>query len=184
MFETMLNFIWLPDHEGGKSMDPKDRGNWTGGQIGLGQLRGTNKGLSAAAYPALDIMKLSDAELSAIYRKDYWIATSCDMLPEAIAALIFDGAVNQGPGATACCLQTAVNDMGPGFSLAVDGGIGPKTRSAVNSIWFSPGQRKEFIHRIAQERAELYVQEPTVQRFGAGWFHRLFRCHGLALEHI
>lgn len=39
-------------HEGGFTNDPRDPGNWTGGQIGHGQLRETQHGISAAAYPS------------------------------------------------------------------------------------------------------------------------------------
>lgn len=42
-------------YEGGFTQDPRDPGNWTGGRIGHGQLRGTQHGISAAAYPNLDI---------------------------------------------------------------------------------------------------------------------------------
>ena len=37
--------------EGGFTVNPRDRGNWTGGEIGVGKFNGTNFGLSAAAYP-------------------------------------------------------------------------------------------------------------------------------------
>ena len=34
-------------HEGGLSLDPNDRGNWTGGKKGSGELRGTKYGIAA-----------------------------------------------------------------------------------------------------------------------------------------
>jgi hypothetical protein len=37
--------------EGGLSMDERDPGNWTGGAIGKGELRGTKYGISAQTYP-------------------------------------------------------------------------------------------------------------------------------------
>ena len=42
-------------HEGGWQHDPRDRGNWTGGEVGRGECKGTKYGISAASYPALDI---------------------------------------------------------------------------------------------------------------------------------
>ena len=36
-----------------------DPGNWTGGAVGHGALHGTKYGISAAAYPGLDIENIS-----------------------------------------------------------------------------------------------------------------------------
>ena len=47
--------------EGGFTDNRADPGNWTGGQVGAGELRGTNFGISAAAYPQLDIANLTAA---------------------------------------------------------------------------------------------------------------------------
>src|SRR6185437_7679529 len=59
-------------HEGGYQAMPDDPGNWTGGKIGAGELKGTKFGLSAAAYPNLDIASLTEAEAAAIYCRDWW----------------------------------------------------------------------------------------------------------------
>jgi len=66
--------------EGGFSDNAADPGNWTGGQVGCGALRGTNFGISAAAYPALDIANLTQADAEAIYRRDYWSAVNADAI--------------------------------------------------------------------------------------------------------
>ena len=52
-------FEKLIDHEKGLSLDPKDRGNWTTGVIGKGELKGTKYGVSAMSYPHLDIRNLT-----------------------------------------------------------------------------------------------------------------------------
>jgi hypothetical protein len=44
--------------EGGFSRDADDNGSWTGGRKGLGDLKGTKYGISAAQYPSLDIEHL------------------------------------------------------------------------------------------------------------------------------
>ena len=51
-------FDRLIGHEGEFTNDPKDRGNWTTGVIGRGQLKGTKFGISAMTYPHLDIINL------------------------------------------------------------------------------------------------------------------------------
>jgi hypothetical protein len=38
-------------------MDERDPGNWTGGAIGKGELRGTKWGISAQTYPQIDILQ-------------------------------------------------------------------------------------------------------------------------------
>ena len=59
-------------HEGGFCAERSDPGNWTGGAVGCGELRGTKFGISAAAYPAEDIANLTPEAAAAIYRRDYW----------------------------------------------------------------------------------------------------------------
>lgn len=39
--------------------DRNDKGNWTGGRVGVGQLKGTKYGISAAAYLHLGIKSLT-----------------------------------------------------------------------------------------------------------------------------
>ena len=68
-FETTFNRTI--GHEGKFQANPKDRGNWTGGKEGSGKLSGTKYGVSAAAYPSLDInsITLDDAKaISAEYK--------------------------------------------------------------------------------------------------------------------
>ena len=52
-------FARLIGNEGEFDDSPKDRGNWTGGAIGVGELRGTKYGISAAAFPTLDIKAIT-----------------------------------------------------------------------------------------------------------------------------
>ena len=51
-------FDLLIGHEGGYTNNPNDPGNWTGGKVNSGTLRGTKYGISAASYPTLDIKNL------------------------------------------------------------------------------------------------------------------------------
>jgi lysozyme family protein len=83
-------------HEGGFTLDKNDKGNWTGGKVGVGKLKGTKFGVSCAAYPDLDIknLKLSDAEK--IYRRDYWAKIKGDALEPGLDYAVFDTAINSG----------------------------------------------------------------------------------------
>jgi len=84
--------------EGGLSLDPNDNGNWTGGKHGVGELRGTKYGISAASYPQVDIRALTVDDAKAIYKRDYWDKVGGDELPPALAAVVFDAAINSGVG--------------------------------------------------------------------------------------
>ena len=77
--------------EGGFSRDPDDNGNWTGGRKGLGELKGTKYGISAAQYPSLDIENLTPHGAKEIYRRDYWNPLRLDSIDnEAIQEDVFD----------------------------------------------------------------------------------------------
>ena len=84
--------------EGGHTVNPNDTGNWTGGAIGEGELKGTKYGISAASYPNLDIKNLTKEQAARIYYEDYWLAGGCDELPSALAFLHFDSIVQHGSG--------------------------------------------------------------------------------------
>lgn len=91
-------FLVVVGHEGGLSLDRNDRGNWTSGVIGKGQLRGTKFGVSAMSYPTLDIPNLTLDDARRIYRANYWNAAGCPDLPDPLALVVFDTAVNSGVG--------------------------------------------------------------------------------------
>ncbi|WP_236513543.1 glycosyl hydrolase 108 family protein, partial [Escherichia coli] len=46
-------------HEGSFTLNKNDAGNWTGGKVGVGQLKGTKYGIAANSYPNLDIKNLT-----------------------------------------------------------------------------------------------------------------------------
>lgn len=84
--------------EGGLTLDPKDRGNWTDGQYGTrgGVLHGTKYGVSAMSYPRTDIKDLTLSDAQAIFKADFWDELGADELPDALAYAAFDTAVNAG----------------------------------------------------------------------------------------
>ena len=54
-----ITFPFVIGHEGKWGNDRRDRGNWTSGVIGKGELKGTKYGVAAHAYPELDIKNLT-----------------------------------------------------------------------------------------------------------------------------
>ena len=84
-------------HEGGYTEDPDDAGNWTGGKIGEGELKGTNWGISARQYPDLDIKALTREAAIQIYKRDYYDPLALPTIwPIQVRWKLFDIAVNQG----------------------------------------------------------------------------------------
>jgi lysozyme family protein len=147
--------------EGGFTNNPADPGNWTGGAIGQGVLRGTNFGISAAAYPNLDIANLTQDAAAAIYKQDYWAAIQGDALPGAIALVAFDAAVNAGPKRSVMWLQQAAQ-------VAADGVLGPATLAALQAGDAAAIAREAVVRRL--NFSTLLPEWPT---FGLGWSRRL-----------
>lgn len=120
-------FPALLKHEGEFSTDRKDGGNWTSGKVGVGKFKGTKYGISAAAYPKLDIYNLAESDALAIYQRDYWNVIRADNLPGNLRYSVFDMAVNAGPTAAIRVLQRAAG-------VTADGKLGPKTLAAALTV--------------------------------------------------
>lgn len=85
-----MAFERVVGHEGGFGADPKDRGNWTTGIIGQGQLNGSKFGISALSYPNVDIRNLTLDQAKAIYKRDFWDRGKADQYDPAISFQLFD----------------------------------------------------------------------------------------------
>lgn len=156
-------FAWTVGDEGVLSLDPKDDGNWTGGKAGVGELRGTKYGISAKAFPKLDIAAITLAQARGIYWQMYWLAIRGPELPEWFAAFMFDAAVNQGRGIAVRCAQRALR-------VQVDGVLGPATLGGIRNA--KPDQLLEY---FAAERLLEYENDPTFATHGRGWYRRVVR---------
>ncbi len=156
-------FAVVVGEEGGFSAERADPGNWTGGAVGSGVLRGTKYGVSAAAYPSLDIAALTLKQAQAVYRRDYWDRVSAAALAPPLALLVFDAAVNNGVARAACWLQAAVG-------VTQDGNIGSETLAAVAA---RAGDGAALCAAFQAERTLFMVSLPTWRVFGDGWARRL-----------
>lgn len=151
-------FARLVSHEGGLSMDPRDPGNWTGGQVNRGELRGTKYGISAASYPHLDIAGLTLERAKAIYHADFW-----DVIGQAHPAIkfqLFDAAVNHGKGNAIRMLQRAVN-------VADDGIWGPLSQNALTRM-----EHNDVLLRFIGHRLKFWAQLAAFDVYGRGWTRR------------
>ena len=112
-------------------------------------------------------MTISAFEVREIYFKNYWLAASSDLLPEKLALVHFDWAVNAGCDRAIKTLQQVVN-------ASPDGIVGPNTKSAL-----------ALAIRIRCERSLVVVycstREVCYRRWGVGsqkvfltgWLNRL-----------
>ncbi|EFH11613.1 glycoside hydrolase family 108 protein [Teichococcus cervicalis] len=166
MFEAA--FEVLIGHEGGLSMVASDPGNWTGGKVGSGQLRGTRYGISAAAFPTLDIASLTLDQARAIYRAMYWQPLGADDFPPATALVLFDSAVNNGVSRAVRFLQLAVGST-------ADGLLGTATRAATRRKLGNgaPEQDVALASEIHARRIDFMARLSTWPTFGLGWARRL-----------
>lgn len=137
------------DHEGGRVNHPDDPG------------KETNWGISQNAFPDLNITSLTKEEAIQIYESAYWNRLNLQHLNPKIRLIIFDAAVNQGPGRAGIFLQRACN-------MQTDGVIGPKTIKA--SEEYPP---EHIISSIARQRLEAYIRNEKWSTFGKGWTKRL-----------
>lgn len=164
-------FRLVVGEEGGFTANPSDPGNWTTGRCGVGICRGTKFGISAAAYPDLNIERLSIDEARAIYRRDYWDKIAGESLPSALALIVFDGAVNNGVHRAVMWLQQAAG-------VPADGVMGPVT---VRAVQRAGGPLAALMAEAVALRLMFMVELPTWRDFGSGWARRLCRLPYLAL---
>jgi len=158
-FEQAINIVLA--HEGGFSDNSADPGNWTGGKPGVGRLLGTRYGISAAAYPDVDIPRLTIDQAAALYRRDYWDRLRLDEIPAALRLHVFDAAVNSGTAAAARWLQLAVG-------ANPDGIIGPATLAAAQAA--DPARA---VCRMVGARLLLLAGNANFATFGRGWVRRV-----------
>lgn len=131
MADARTAFLITTDvnHEGGFQDDPQDSGNWTGGEINVGELKGTNFGISAAQFPDLDIKNLSREDAIKIYIEGYWKTLYSQIESQIVANKLADMGVLFGVHTAVKLLQGALADA---FQITIDGDFGGATLGAVN----------------------------------------------------
>ncbi|MGE4406062.1 glycosyl hydrolase 108 family protein [Pseudomonas sp.] len=188
VFAQALSFTL--QREGKTSTDPDDPGNWTGGKVGAGELKGTRYGISAAAFPNVDIRGLTLEDASLLYRVHYWMNPKFDQVAAVapdVAARLFDLGVNCGTGGAGRMLQRALNvvaagEVAPqrraawrqkivrvlgGKVLRVDGAIGPVTLEVLHAC---PYQVAVLIALIGEAYNHYRRLDPL---YIPGWLERL-----------
>jgi lysozyme family protein len=154
-FETSLAHVLK--HEGGWADHPADPGG------------ATMKGVTLATYSDWlgrsaskdELRNIPNQHIQEIYKKRYWDAVCGDDLPAGVDYVVFDMAVNSGPGRAAKMLQAAVG-------ATSDGKIGPKTLEIVKNH-----DAKALIGTFQRKRQHFLEALPTFATFGKGWTRRV-----------
>lgn len=151
-------------YEGGNVDDPKDPGGRTS--------RGVTQRVYSAyrisrKKPTQDVYKATEAEVSEIYRLQYWSVNLCDQLPSGIDIVVFDTAVNSGGKRAMKILQASLNRVANG-RLLVDGGVGMITvQAALNAP-----DHDSVVLEFGRKRQAFYRALSTWKYYGKGWTRR------------
>ena len=140
-------------HEGGYVDHPSDPGG------------PTNKGITLRVFQRTygkdktkeDLKVITDDHVSHIYYTVYWQACRFDDLPEGIDYVVFDQAVNSGPGRSARWLQATAD-------VTVDGRIGPQSVAATKSE-----EADRLIDGMCDGRLDFMKGISTWEDFGRVW---------------
>ncbi len=159
-------------YEGGFSSNRKDPGNWTGGKVGVGALKGTKYGIAAHSYPNLDIKNLTLDDVKPIYEKNYWRPIQGDSLPLGIDLATFDSGVMSGPSRGAKWLQAALG-------IKQDGVVGPNTLAKARVA-----NARDIVKKICAKRTGFVQSLKTFVTFGKGWLARIAACEAHALKMV
>ncbi len=152
-------------HEGGFVNHPKDPGG------------ATNRGVTQKVYdayrktrarPIQSVKFISEDEVKAIYKFQYWDRVQGDFLPRGLDYAVFDFAVNSGVGRASKYLQACVGTK-------QDGVIGAMTIAAI-------GKPANVINALCDRRMSFLRNLDTFLAFGRGWTRRVVDVRKHALE--
>lgn len=144
-------------YEGGWVNDPQD----SGGETNLGVTKRNWEAWVGHSVTSADMKALTGNVVAPFYKTKYWDVICGDHLPIGLDLIIFDSAINQGPGRAAKFLQSAIG-------ATPDGVIGPVTLATLASCDVAA-----TIHEVRALREAQYRSLPTFDHFGAGWINRL-----------
>lgn len=154
-FDTALNYVLK--HEGGFVNHPKD----PGGMTNLGVTKKAWETWVGHPVTEAEMRALTPGEVSSFYKLKYWEMVRGDDLPYGVDYVVFDCAVNSGPGRAAKFLQEVVK-------VKADGAIGPGTLKAVSEM-----HPADIVSAYNIRRLDFLQALPTWETFGKGWGRRV-----------
>lgn len=172
-------------HEGGYSDHPNDKGAATFAGISRKYHPAWNGWLIIDRYKSFpgfpSNLKGNQAlqeQVFSFYKKNFWDVNKLDHINnQEIANEVFDTGVNMGYKTAAECLQAAYNLLSKNEAsynkIAVDGSIGSKTLTAINSHQY-PSRIVKTLNILQGIRyVHICERDPTQEVFFAGWIERV-----------
>lgn len=153
-------------HEGGYVNHPAD----PGGMTNLGVTKRVWEEWVGHEVDEKTMRNLTPELVGPMYKVKYWDKIKGDELPTGVDYVVFDAAVNSGPGRAAKWLQACVG-------VEPDGGIGPKTLAAVNAFDVS-----QLVEDYAKRRLSFLMDLQTWDTFGKGWGRRVAEVQKTGLD--
>jgi lysozyme family protein len=170
-------------HEGGLANNPNDPGGITNFGISmrfaLQDLQGDldQDGFKDGDFDhdgdidADDIKNMKVGDAIRIYKQYWWDKYHYELITGQDAATkVMDCCVNMGPAAHKL-VQRACNDLGVEPRLVVDGQLGSKSFSAINSF-----DEVKFLAALCKQQKQFYdriiVINPKLEVFRYGWYKR------------
>lgn len=144
-------------HEGGFVNHPSD----PGGMTNLGCTKKVWEEWVGHEVDEKAMRALTPADVAPLYKAKYWDKIKGDELPDGVDYVVFDCAINSGPGRAIKFLQGCVG-------VDMDGALGPKTLAAVRAA-----DAKALVEDYAKRRLSFLQDLPTWGTFGKGWGRRV-----------
>ncbi len=144
-------------HEGGFVNHPAD----PGGMTNLGCTKKVWEEWVGHAVDEKTMRALTPSDVAPLYKAKYWDKVRGDDLPAGVDYVVFDAAINSGPGRAAKWLQEVVD-------VVADGAIGPGTLRAVAAM-----DPAEIVEKYQARRLAFLQALPTWGTFGKGWGRRV-----------
>jgi len=135
--------------------------NDPGGMTNLGVTRNVWRDWVNRDVDEAEMRSLTPELVTPLYKARYWDAVKADDLPRGVDYVVFDAAVNMGPGRAARLLQAALG-------VAADGAIGRATIAAATAA-----DPVELLEAFNLGKEAFYQSLPTFATFGKGWLNRV-----------
>lgn len=155
-------------HEGGFVNHPSD----PGGMTNLGCTKKVWEEWVGHPVDEKAMRALTPSDVAPLYKAKYWDRIKGDDLPTGVDYIVFDAAINSGPGRAAKWLQQTVG-------VTADGAIGPGTLKAV-----AGKPAPEIVGTYQHIRLEFLQALPTWATFGKGWGRRVTEVEQAALKMV
>ncbi len=141
--------------EGGNDDDPRD----PGGRTSRGVIqREYDKYRDRKSLARADVWKATETEIAEIYRTNYWDAVSADRWAAGPDLVVWDCAVNSGPGRSKQFAGAALNSAGTWETLA---------------ITCDNADKVKFVKSACAARQTFLSHLSTFTTFGRGWTRRV-----------